>query len=190
MSEGVIVIGASAGGLPVISHLWENIAGRVSWPVVLVQHIGPGGDVFLAQHLSRLNRFKANSATVAHSFTPLAPGQLYIAPVNYHLLVESKTSLCLSTEAQEHYCRPAIDPLFMSAARVFGPKVIGIILTGANADGASGCARIEQEGGQVLIQNPSCAEISTMPQAALDVCSKAFVGELEELIKELFRRVS
>jgi two-component system chemotaxis response regulator CheB len=189
MNKGVIVIGASAGGLPVISDLWSSIANRVNWPVVLVQHLGVGGDRFLAQLLSKLNRLKPDSAIVVSSFTPLTAGQLHIAPVNYHVLVESKTRLCLSTEPAEHYCRPAIDPLFMSAARVFGPAVIAIVLTGANADGAAGCARIEQEGGQVLIQDPSSAEISIMPQAALDLCSKAYVGDLEELVKELFRRM-
>ncbi|HGS4633767.1 TPA: chemotaxis protein CheB [Vibrio cholerae] len=190
MSQGIVVIGASAGGLAVISRLWAGIVGRIPWPVVLVQHIGVGGDVFLARHLNQLHHQSHAAASVAQSFSPLKPGQLYIAPVNYHLLVESKTCLSLSIDPPEHYCRPAIDPLFMSASRVFSSKVIAIILTGANADGAAGCARVETEGGQVMIQAPSSAEVPIMPQAALDACSKAFVGDIDELVIELLRRLS
>lgn len=187
MNAGLIAIGASAGGLPVLTRLCAGLAGRLCWPVALVQHLGEGGDRFLAQYLSRHGGLPA---VVAESFMPLLAGRVHVAPAGYHLLVEDRDTLALSLEAPVHFCRPAIDPLFMSAARVFGADLLAVVLTGANADGAAGCVRVRVCGGQVLVQAPASAEVPTMPEAALRVCPEATVGELDILIDAILRRIT
>ncbi|HEX6894684.1 MAG TPA: chemotaxis protein CheB, partial [Bryobacteraceae bacterium] len=94
------------------------------------------------------------------------PGTVYIAPANYHLLVE-KDSLALSTESPVGWARPSIDVLFESAADAWGERVIGVILTGANSDGSLGLARIKEAGGLTIAQDPSEAEFPVMPRAAM-----------------------
>jgi two-component system chemotaxis response regulator CheB len=186
-SHGIVVVGASAGGLPVLTELARAL-GPCPWPVALVQHLAPGGDVFLAEHLRR----HANvAAVVAQSFQPLQAGCWHVAPSSYHLLVEDRHTLALALDAPVHYCRPAIDPLFLSAVRVFGAATVAVVLTGANADGAAGCARIAAEGGTVLVQDPAQAEVSAMPAAALAACPKAevFVNMLE-LSQAIRRRMT
>lgn len=187
MNPGLIVMGASAGGLPVLTRLCAGLAGRLCWPLALVQHLGAGGDRFLAQHLGRHSGLPA---VVAESFMPLLAGRVHVAPAGYHLLVEDRDTLALSLEAPVHFCRPAIDPLFMSAARVFGPDLLAVVLTGANADGAAGCARVRAAGGQVLVQTPASAEVATMPEAALRACPQATVGEPDALIDMILRRTT
>lgn len=161
--SSLVVVGASAGGLPVLTALARAL-GTCPWPVAVVQHLAPGGDGFLAEHL---HRHAGVAAVVAGSFQPLQAGCWHVAPAGYHLLVEDRQTLALSLEAPLHYCRPAIDLLFVSAARVFGSATVAVVLTGANGDGAAGCARVCAEGGTVLVQDPACAEVPTMPQAAL-----------------------
>lgn len=187
MNAGLVAIGASAGGLPVLTRLCAGLAGRLRWPLTLVQHLGAGGDRFLAQHL---RRHTGLPAVVAESFMPLLAGRVHVAPAGYHLLVEDRDTLALSLEAPVHFCRPAIDPLFMSAARVFGADLLAVVLTGANADGADGCARVHAAGGQVLVQTPASAEVATMPEAALRACPDATVGETDTLIEAILWRMA
>lgn len=186
-AAGLVVIGASAGGLPVLTEL-AGALGSCPWPVVLVQHLAPGGDTFLAEHLHR----QAGVLTVvAESFQLLRAGIWHVAPAGYHLLVENRHCLALSLEAPVHFCRPAIDPLFLSAARVFGAHTVAVVLTGANADGASGCARVWAEGGTVLLQDPACAAVGAMPAAALAACPAAGVfSGMNELSKAILRRTT
>lgn len=187
MNPNLIVIGASAGGLPVLTQLCIALAGHLRWPLALVQHLSQGGDQFLAQYLSRHSGLPA---VVAENFMPLLAGRVHVAPVGYHLLVEDRDTLAVSLEAPVHYCRPAIDPLFMSAARVFGTDLVALVLTGANADGAAGCARVHDCGGQVLVQSPATAAVPTMPAAALTACPEAIVGESNTLIEEILKRMA
>lgn len=165
---GIIVIGASAGGLPVITELWKAMAGRNSYPVVLVQHVAKGGDRFLADQLACFG-----DAVVAENWMPLKPGRLHIAPYDYHLLVEDQSHLVLTLDEKVHFCRPSIDLLFKSAARVFGHSTIGVVLTGANEDGAEGAASIAQAGGRVVVQAPNTAEVPVMPEAVLQAVPEA-----------------
>lgn len=186
MNPGLIVMGASAGGLAVLTRLCAALAPRLRWSVALVQHVRPGGDRFLARHLGR---YSGLPAVVAESFMPLRAGRVHVAPAGYHLLVEDRDTLALSMEPPVHHCRPAIDPLFTSAARVFGSDLLALVLSGANGDGAAGCARVHAGGGCVLVQAPACAEVRVMPAAALRACPQAIVGEPEALIAEISRRM-
>lgn len=182
--EGLITIGASAGGLAVLTEIWRAIGKTCRWPVALVQHFAAGGDEFLASHLSRFGE-----ATVASSNTILKSGRAHIAPVNYHLLIESRESLALSVDPPVHHCRPAIDPLFFSAAEVFGERLIAVVLTGANRDGAQGAAYVEARGGTVWVQDPAEAEVPVMPQAVLAECQSAKAFSTAQLIEQIMRRV-
>jgi two-component system chemotaxis response regulator CheB len=97
----------------------------------------------------------------------LKPGTIYLAPANYHLLVE-RGELSLSVDEAVSYSRPSVDVMFESAADAYGAAVVGVVLTGANADGAKGAARIKKRGGFVIAQDPATAESPAMPQAAID----------------------
>jgi len=103
----------------------------------------------------------------AHDKEAIAPGQIYVATPRYHLSVEADLSLSLSQEDPVHFSRPAIDYLFMSAADAYGDGLLGILLTGANEDGAAGLAYIKNSGGRTVVQDPRDAQVALMPEAAL-----------------------
>ena len=119
----------------------------------------------------------------------IRPGHIYFAPAAYHLLIERDMSFSLSADEKVNFARPAIDVLFESAAQAYGPELIGIILTGANADGAAGLQKIKEFGGLAVVQKPDTAEASYMPQAAINAGPVDCILELNE-IAELIRRPS
>jgi len=112
---------------------------------------------------------------------PLVPCTVYLAPPNYHLLVEAQRHFSLSVDDPVLFSRPAIDVLFDSAADAFGPALVGLLLTGASEDGARGLARIQRAGGLALVQAPSTAAVRTMPEAALRLFSPDHVLPLDEI---------
>ncbi len=112
---------------------------------------------------------------------PVQEGTVYFAPPDYHLLVELDRRLSLSSEEPVQFCRPAIDVLFESAAEAYGPELVGVVLTGANADGAKGLRAICEAGGVAVVQRPSSALSPTMPEAALAACPTARVLGLSEI---------
>jgi two-component system chemotaxis response regulator CheB len=116
---------------------------------------------------------------------PIVPGTVYFAPPDYHLLVDRGPALALSTDELVNYSRPAIDVLFESAADFYGQSLGGIILTGANADGAAGLAAVRREGGVTIVQQPDTAASSMMPQAALDTGPVDFVLPLDGIVRLL-----
>ncbi|MBM4355789.1 MAG: chemotaxis protein CheB, partial [Deltaproteobacteria bacterium] len=115
----------------------------------------------------------------------VAGGAVYVAPANYHLLVERDLTLSLSTEEPVHWSRPSIDVLFESAARAWGRHVVGVLLTGGNADGVEGLLAIRAAGGLTLVQDPSTAESPAMPRAAIRAGAAQRVLSLEEMAKLL-----
>jgi len=141
-------------------------------PLVIVHHCSADTD-----H-SRTVALQARSPLPleeAEDKMPLEPGHAYLAPPGYHLLVDDR-SLALSTEAPVGYSRPSIDVLFESAAQSYGPGVVGVVLTGANKDGAAGAATIKRYGGRVLVQDPATADTATMPAATLAAVEADGVG--------------
>ncbi len=162
MEYAIVVIGASLGGVKALSLLLSGVR-SLGPPVVAVVHRGADSDDTLIRALQSATTVPVREAVDKQK---LEPGTLHVAPANYHLLVE-KDGLALSIEAPVCWARPSIDVLFESAADVWGERVIGIILTGANSDGAQGLARIKRRGGLTVVQQASEALCPAMPEAAM-----------------------
>jgi two-component system chemotaxis response regulator CheB len=176
MAYELVAVGCSWGGLAALSRLLEHLPDGVDLPIVVAQHRGPDSlRGALAATLQR--RFERPVAEVEDK-DPIAPGRVYIAPPDYHLLVEPG-SFALSVDEHVQYARPSIDVLFESAADAYGERVIGVVLTGANADGAAGLARIVERGGAAIVQDPDTAEAPEMPAAALAAVAATTVLPLE-----------
>jgi two-component system chemotaxis response regulator CheB len=181
MSYDLICIGASWGGLRAIERLLGDIPAEVDTPIVAAQH-REAQQSALAEVISR---HTTRRVVDAEDKQPIEPNHVYLAPPDYHLLVEHG-SLALSLEERVQYARPSVDVLFESAADAYGPGVIGVILTGANADGAAGLARIKRFGGVAVIQDPAEAERAAMPQAAIDATVADAVLPLAEIGKFIY----
>lgn len=173
-----IVTGVSAGGMQALKTLLSALPASFPCPIIIVQHIEAQSDSFLSEYLGRLSALRVKEAEDKEM---MLPGTAYLAPAGYHLLIEPDGSFSLSVDAKVNYCRPAIDPLFESAAEAFGNRLIGIVLTGANADGAKGLKAIKAHGGLAIVQNPKTAEASYMPQAALEAAMVDYIVDLERI---------
>jgi two-component system chemotaxis response regulator CheB len=179
----LICIGASWGGLDAVGRLLTDIPEEIDVPIVIAQHrhsTSPGGMLAELLHL----RIKRPVQDVDDK-TAIEPRNVYIAPPDYHLLVE-RGSFALSIDERVQYARPSIDVLFESAAHAYGPSVIGIILTGANEDGAAGLAAIKRRGGVAVIQDPIDAARRTMPDAAIAATAADAILPLEEIGKFVY----
>lgn len=160
---GAIVIGASAGGIEVLSTVLPALRPTLAVPVFIVIHLPREG----ISHLASIFRHKCTLAVKeAEDKEPPLAGTVYFAPPNYHLLIESGPVLALSCDDLVHFSRPSIDVLFESAADAYGERLLGVVLSGANEDGASGLAAVSQAGGVAMVQDPDSAHVSTMPAAA------------------------
>jgi two-component system chemotaxis response regulator CheB len=148
------------------------------FPLVIVQH----QHATSTNSLARLLDGKCPlSVKEAEDKEPIRKGMVYLAPPNYHVLVEKDHCLALSVDEKTNYCRPSIDVLFESAARAYGAGLMGIVLTGSNSDGSRGLKQIQELGGLAVVQDPATAEYSAMPKAALDLVEADYVFELVEL---------
>ena len=159
-----ITVGASAGGVSALLSLFHALPADFQVPIVCVLHLPDDRHSQLAQVFKRrLGR----PVCEAQDKQAVAPGMIYFAGPGYHLSVEQDRSFSLSQEERVHFSRPSIDILFESAADAYGPALVGVLLTGANEDGARGLACIKQAGGHTLVQDPREAHIATMPSAAI-----------------------
>jgi two-component system chemotaxis response regulator CheB len=159
-----VVIGGSAGGLEALMRMLTGLPSGFRLPLIALLHLPGDGDSKLADVFGARLAIPVEEAV---DKTRIAPGTLYIAPGGYHLLVEQDYSLALSCEAPVHHSRPSIDVLMESAADAWGERLMGILLTGANDDGADGLARIGEAGGLTVVQDPHEAAMPTMPRAAI-----------------------
>ena len=174
-----IAIGVSAGGVKALPTALSLLPANFPIPVVVVHHMGSDSDnSYFLSHLDKRIQLKVKEADEKE---PIMRGYVYMAPVNYHLLVEDDETFSLSVDAWVHYCRPSIDVLFISAVDVYKSNLIGVILTGANNDGAEGLKKIKQCGGLAIVQDPKGAESDAMPRAALAACKADYVLSLEEI---------
>jgi two-component system chemotaxis response regulator CheB len=173
-----VVIGVSAGGINALKIIFTNISKNFKLPVIVVQHLHPHSDSFLAEYLNSLSLLHIKEAEDKEQ---ICPGTVYIAPANYHLLVEEDRTLSLNTDERINYSRPSIDVLFNSAADVYGSKLIGIILTGANDDGVTGMKKIKKYGGLTIVQDPKSAEVDFMPLSVLEKVPVDHVLALEKI---------
>lgn len=159
-----VAIGVSTGGVYALQTLLGQLPADFPLPVLIVQHTRADAGSGLAQLLDERCALHVKEADEQDE---ILPGTVYLAPPNYHLLVEREGFLSLSADPHVSFARPSIDVLFESAAAVFGPQLIGIVLTGANYDGSLGLKAIKQKGGLAIVQNPEDAEARQMPQAAI-----------------------
>jgi len=159
-----VVIGSSAGGLNALKVLFRGLESRFKLPVIIVQHISPDAENYLIHILNELKKLNVKEADEKE--TPVR-GMVYVAPPNYHLLIEADQTFSLTVDERVNYARPSIDVLFETAAEAYQDSLIGIILTGANHDGSNGLKRIKELGGLTIVQDPETAEVDSMPRAAL-----------------------
>ena len=174
MSAGgyeIIVVGTSWGGLAALRALTSGLPREFGLPVAVVQHRHKDSDRLLT---TLLQDRTALTVCEIEDKQPVLPGYLFIAPPDYHLLIE-RGHFSLSTDEPVRYSRPSIDVAFTSAADSYGARAVGVVLTGANADGAEGLARIAAQRGLTVVQSPETAESPTMPRAALEAVPSARV---------------
>jgi two-component system, chemotaxis family, protein-glutamate methylesterase/glutaminase len=161
----LVVIGGSAGSLEVVMNMVPHLPIDAGVIYVIVLHRKADGESVLADIIGRRTAMPVREA---EDKEPLLPDTIYIAPADYHLLFESKKTCSLDSSEKVHHSRPSIDVTFESAAAVFGASALGVLLSGANADGAAGLLRIRQAGGMTLVQDPATAEVSYMPEQAVE----------------------
>ena len=179
----LICIGASWGGLDAVGAVLSDLSEEIDVPIVVAQHRHVSttrGALAELLHL-RVRR----PVQDAEDKMPIEPGNVYLAPPDYHLLVQ-RGSFALSTDERVQYARPSIDVLFESAAYAYGVGVIGIILTGSNEDGAAGLAAVKQRGGVAVIQDPQEAVRRAMPDAAIAATAADAVLPLGEIAKFVY----
>ncbi|HEY0736047.1 MAG TPA: chemotaxis protein CheB [Herpetosiphonaceae bacterium] len=178
MTFDLIVVGASLGGLHALESIFAALPSSFIVPLAIVQHRHRDSDDMLRLVLQRSSALPIYEA---EDKQPIEPGAIYIAPADYHLLVE-RGSFALSTEGPVNHARPSIDVLFESAAAAYEARLLGVILTGASADGAQGLAIVKARGGCTVVQEPSSAECRVMPEAAIAATTVDHVVPLIEIV--------
>ncbi|MDT4897362.1 MAG: two-component system, chemotaxis family, protein-glutamate methylesterase/glutaminase [Acidobacteriota bacterium] len=184
MSFEIVVIGASYGGLSALQMLLADLSPEFPLPLVIVQHRRKDADDGLCEYLRKRSRLPLIEPNDKEK---LEPGHVYLAPRDYHLLIE-KSIFALSTESPVAFARPSIDVLFESAAAIYHERVIGVILTGANSDGARGLAKIKAFGGLTVVQDPKSAESPAMPEAAIQMTAVDCILPLPQIAPFLNER--
>jgi two-component system, chemotaxis family, protein-glutamate methylesterase/glutaminase len=174
----LIVVGASWGGLRALSTVLGRVPGGLSCPIAVVQH--RRHDAVEGGLSKLLQLHTAERVVEAEDKMAIEPHTIYVAPPDYHLLVE-RGAFALSVDERVQYARPSIDVLFESAADAYGPHLVGVVLTGANEDGAAGLARVKERGGVAIVQDPGTAERAEMPAAAAAATAADAVLPLDEI---------
>ena len=175
----IAVIGASWGGLNALTTVLSSlVCDELRATVVIAQHRSPESSEGVLPQLLRYS--SSVPVREANDKEAIEPSTIYIAPPDYHLLIEDG-HFALATDERVQFARPSIDVLFETAAEVYGERVLGVILTGANADGAAGLRSIHDHGGLTVVQDPATAEKSTMPAAALAATPVDAVLALDEI---------
>jgi two-component system, chemotaxis family, protein-glutamate methylesterase/glutaminase len=176
-----VVIGGSAGSVRALDLILPGLPAEFP-PILIVVHVLASSLTSLASVFSRRAALRVLEAEPG---APIERGHAYFAPADYHLLVEPSRRCSLSIAPPVHFSRPAIDVLFESAAEAYGPLLVGVVLTGASADGALGLRALVDRGGRALVQDPATAEAPTMPQSALRLVPEARVVPLSSMVAEL-----
>jgi len=179
-----VVIGASAGGVSALMQILPGLPRSYRLPIIVVLHVKSG------RHNQLVEVFQQKLAIPvreAGDKDDVNPGTLYFAPAGYHLLLENDRSFSLSCDAPLHFARPAIDITMETAADVYGANLAGVLLTGANDDGAAGVAAIGNAGGLTVVQDPDEAEVSVMPQEAINIRPPDLVLPLEQIRRLLLK---
>jgi len=182
MKYEAIVIGISSGGLNAMKIMFSLLPENFKTPVIIVQHISPHSENQWIQFLNDKSNLPLKEADEKEK---IEQGIVYIAPPNYHLLIERDKTFSLTVDERVSFARPSIDVLFESAAEAYTSKLIGVVLTGSNSDGTNGIRRIQECGGLTVVQNPQTAESSYMPASAIAAIKPDYVLSLEEIVELL-----
>ncbi|MFD7705891.1 chemotaxis protein CheB [Streptomyces sp. NPDC059785] len=182
-----VVVGSSAGGLAGLGVLLNGLGAGPPVVVLVAQHLQRTRQTLIADILTR--RTGRTVKLAEHGERPLV-GVVYIAPPNRHLCVNGDGTLKLSDEAPVNFSRPAADPLFESAARAYGSRLIGCVLTGADSDGARGVEAVKAHGGVVIVQDPSTAQFAGMPKAAVETGRADLILHLADIAPAINRIVT
>lgn len=179
-----VIIGGSAGSFQVVTKILNSLPPDYPFPVLLclhrLKHVRSG----FVEALSIKSKIP-----VIEPFDkdPIKPGKAYLAPANYHLFVELANKFALSTEEVVHHSRPSIDLSFYTAAQAYRQKLVGIILSGANRDGAWGLNKIHENGGICIVQDPAESEVRTMPEASMKLTEVNYVFKTDQIINYLLK---
>jgi two-component system chemotaxis response regulator CheB len=174
----LLVIGGSAGSIEVIIKILEKLNNNLSIAIVIIIHRKKTSDASLTQ---LFNNRSTILVTEADEKEPIVPGRIYLAPADYHLLIENDYTISLDTSEKVQFSRPSIDVTFESAADVYGESLAALLLSGANSDGAQGLLTIANSGGITIVQNPASAEVDFMPKAAIFKTVVDYIIETNDL---------
>jgi two-component system, chemotaxis family, protein-glutamate methylesterase/glutaminase len=180
-SVDLVVIGGSAGAIEVLHQVLGGLPQRFGPATAIVIHVPADGPNLLTEIFTT----QGAKVKLAEDKEPIAGGTIYFATPDYHLLIEKGRTFALSLDERVHYSRPAIDVLFESAAEAYGERVLGVILSGANADGAAGLRAIAAAGGITAVQVLETAEMIAMPAAALEAVPQSIEVDAASLIELL-----
>jgi len=180
----MLVIGGSAGSFPSVSRILGHLPADYRLPVVMCLHRLRDKREGFKEALEIKSLMPVSEPDDKE---PVLASHVYIAPANYHLLLESPSCFALATTELVQYSRPSIDVLFESAADAYKSKVMSVLLSGANRDGALGMKRIVKKGGYTVVQDPKTCSMNTMPQAAMDLTPIDSIISLDEIINFLVK---
>lgn len=182
MSYKAIIIGGSAGSFQVVTKILSSLSDKFPIPVLLclhrLKHVRSG----FVEALSLKSNIPIEEP---NDKDQLKPGRAYLAPANYHMFVELANRIALSTEASVNHSRPSIDLSFISAANAYRDKLVGIILSGANRDGAAGLKAVSEKGGLTIVQDPIECEVKTMTESAMQLTKVNHVFKTDEIVRFL-----
>jgi two-component system, chemotaxis family, protein-glutamate methylesterase/glutaminase len=173
-----VVIGVSSGGINALSVICKSLPVSFRLPIIVVQHMSARYENYLTVILQKQTKLKVKEVDEKEV---VRKGIIYIAPPNYHLLLEGDKTFSLSVDEHVCFSRPSVDVLFETAASVYRDKLIGIILTGANKDGAEGLRSIKESGGLTIVQNPKTADVANMPTAAIERAHPDYILNIDEI---------
>jgi len=184
MKYEAIVIGVSSGGMTALRLIFSALPSDFSIPIIIVQHVSAHSDNVWIKLLNKKSNLTIKEADEKEK---IETGNVYIAPANYHLMIENDKTFSLTIDERVNFARPSIDVLFESAADAYKNKLIGIVLTGSNIDGAKGIKRIKELGGMAIIQDPETAESSLMPASAIAAVQPDYILSLEKIVQLLIK---
>src|ERR1035437_7926258 len=178
MQYEAIVIGVSSGGMNAMKIIFSLLPENFRTPIIIVQHVGSHSENLWIKLLNDKSNLEIKEVDEKEK---IENGKVYIAPANYHLLIERNKTFSLTIDEKVNFARPSIDVLFESAAEAYQNKLIGVILTGSNNDGTNGIKRIQECRGITISQDPETAESSSMPASAIAINQPDYILSFEEI---------
>jgi len=182
LSYHALIIGASAGGFQALTVILPQLPKNLPLAVIIINHRMDTLDTYLTEYLGKICHMPVQDA---EHLLPIKESNIYIAPPGYHLLVADDYCFNLSVDPRVNSSRPSLDVGFETAAEVYGNHLIGVVLTGANSDGAAGLKMIKMQNGYTIAQDPKTAESSIMPLAAINATAVDYIGTLDQIAKHI-----